>query len=543
MALVDPTTDQLVIRVVYDGPAYAGKTTTVRALARSLGGEVFSAAEADGRTLYFDWVDYLGGRFEGMPIRCQIVAVPGQQVLVQRRRLLLETADVVVFVVDSRRSALAETRRAFDELCGIIARTAPPFAVVAQANKRDLPEVMDLDALRSALGKGRPLAMTETVAETGDGVRETFVLAVRLALDRVREMWSNRSLPRLQPEVASGAELLATMQAVEEGVAASLATIGFGAGERRLAEDAAGAAAGGKAADGATAAGATPAGTGAPAAPDAGVPPGMIWPPVEGRIMVHEAMRVPPAIERRGPQGDWLGVSRDWQLRSPRGAVFHDLEEARRALIGWARWHTAAAARLSPQRCVMLVPTAELVVGGDEGDETDAGGRAPEAPEGWRLWQIVRRVPSLADDCREMVAHADDASLGEGLLRIAEVRLRAERELRGGGWLRRLDLRSVGAGVDGRPVFTRFAPYPAEIPPWVEAADDATGSLPGGSPDLDAGAAGLLRAELGPLLRRELALVPRRLPAVLAGLRGAAPRFGAGGAPLADLLQGLLLDA
>ena len=65
MAIVDSRSDSVVIRVVYDGAPMAGKSTSVRALGRGLGGEVSSPAEVSGRTLYFDWLDYTGGLFEG----------------------------------------------------------------------------------------------------------------------------------------------------------------------------------------------------------------------------------------------------------------------------------------------------------------------------------------------------------------------------------------------------------------------------------------------------------------------------------------------
>ncbi|MGH9886021.1 MAG: hypothetical protein ACREBE_10860, partial [bacterium] len=97
------------ISVVYDGPPEAGKTTTVRALARGFGREVYTPEERDGRTVHFDWLEHIGGRFEGSPIRCQIVSVPGQKRWVRRRAHFLERADVVVFVGDTTASAWPET--------------------------------------------------------------------------------------------------------------------------------------------------------------------------------------------------------------------------------------------------------------------------------------------------------------------------------------------------------------------------------------------------------------------------------------------------
>ena len=88
--------DAVVISVVYDGPPRAGKTTSVRAPARSFGREVFTPEERDGRTVHFDCLEHVGGRFDGAPIHCQVVSVPGQKRWRRRRAHFLERADVVI---------------------------------------------------------------------------------------------------------------------------------------------------------------------------------------------------------------------------------------------------------------------------------------------------------------------------------------------------------------------------------------------------------------------------------------------------------------
>src|SRR5690349_6479428 len=98
MPTLDKERGVLIVRVVYDGPPHSGKTTTLRSLAKGLGVEIHSPEERDGRTLFFDWVEYVGGLFEGRQIRCQIVSVPGQAELAERRKLLLQSADAVVLV-------------------------------------------------------------------------------------------------------------------------------------------------------------------------------------------------------------------------------------------------------------------------------------------------------------------------------------------------------------------------------------------------------------------------------------------------------------
>jgi signal recognition particle receptor subunit beta len=167
MAVLDPERNAIVLRIVYDGPPHAGKTTSVRSLARSLMRSVETPLESAGRTVYFDWMEYTGGSFEGHQIRCQIVSVPGQPDLVARRRALLETADVVVFVADtSTATAVARSVAHIRQMVAIVRGHAElPVGVIVQANKRDVPGAISRDELCAALGNDfARTAVTESVA-------------------------------------------------------------------------------------------------------------------------------------------------------------------------------------------------------------------------------------------------------------------------------------------------------------------------------------------------------------------------------------------
>lgn len=492
MARFDPEHARIVVRLIYDGPAWAGKTTTLRALARILGADVVSGEEAEGRTLHFDWVDYVGGLYEGRPIHCQIVGVPGQRVLERRRRMLLETADAVVFVADSRPGQQAENAHAFALLRQVTMAASPPVAAVVQVNKRDLPGAVELDALRARLDAGANVAMTESVAERGEGIRETFVLAVRLALDRVRASGGGASLP----EGSAADDARRELDALRAAAARRL-------GDRPAPPPPAAAAA------------PTPASSETdapresappveprrgPRPPDASLPSGFVWPPVAGRVTLHEAAREALVLERLA-NGDWCASSRTWRLRSSVEALYFDVEAGRHALIAWARWHTAAGARLSSGRAIAL---------------------SEAAPGAWRLWQIVRYVRTLRDGLRELPALSDDA-VGERLLRTLDIRLLAERELVAGGWLAQVDLRSIGLSELGEPLFTGLVPTAVAAPAEATPADERR----------------VLEEEIGPALQEELALSPARLPGVLAATRRAAAIRGF--PHVADILDRVLL--
>jgi signal recognition particle receptor subunit beta len=393
MAFVDVKGNAVVVRIVYDGPPFAGKTTSVRSLARSLMRTVETPGESEGRTLFFDWVEYTGGLFEGRPIRCQIVSVPGQVELASRRRALLESADVVVFVADTGDQAAVERSAiTIREMVEMLRRDGEvPVGVIVQANKRDLPTAVPRNEVRAALGDDfASTALTESVAETGNGIRETFVLAVRVALDRIRAQMGGEELSDLHgvSSVEGAEHLLAALEQLP---------IGPPPGQNKQEEPEA-----------------KDAGALGPVTklPDTRVPTGAIWPPVEGRMVLHEA-QMSGLVAHRAGGGDWAaGVGAGWRVHSAAAAVFYDFDEGRRALVEWAREHAALAELISGARCVVLA---------DAGDGS------------WRLWQVVRVLPTLrtwlADASgfevpqlyRRLVAAA--AVLGEAHARLADTRL------------------------------------------------------------------------------------------------------------------------
>ncbi len=468
MAVLDVERGAVVIRIVYDGPPEAGKTTSLRALSASLARPMTTPAQSGDRTLFFDWVEYTGGLFEGHQIHCQIVTVPGQTVLAHRRHALLETADVVVFVSDSAPGALetttaylAEMRETLDRLPG------PRVGVILQANKRDRADAVDMAALRAA---APDMAVLESVATAGRGVREAFVFAVRLALDRVRELLRERALRLGTPDVQSSDDLLAhlarresertvlmSQDDAEESTAGALLKNVL---EAELAATSVAAAN-----TNATAAAET--GSMVPLPPDVAVPTGMIWPPVDGRVALLEACAT-PFTPRKAAHGDWVGEVPGWRFHSPGQASYANPELGRRGLIEWARLHAGGQRWLSGPRVLVLAPA---------GDGT------------WRLWQIVRTEESLRDG---IVAKLEDGT-AEGLLRrlidSGRLLLAAAESLVMLPCRLPLRIDTIGA-PRGVPIYIGFLPDPFLVRPGLPMQPEHRH--------------GLLRRELGALASSEL---------------------------------------
>lgn len=451
MAVLDRENGCVVIRVVYDGAPMAGKTTSVAALGRGLGAPVFSPAELEGRTLYFDWLDYTGGLFEGHRIRCQIISVPGQATLAPRRRRLLESADVVVFVGDSSPAGVAADRRYLAGLSSVLQGVrGPPVGIVMQANKRDLPDAIPLEQLQSMLESLQVrIGIVESVATEGVGVREAFVFAVRLALDRVRELMRIGDLPSVRPQIDTAHDLLSELQRAEAGALDLATASGLKHTRMQDVQDTK---------PGSLAAAAlreamrdearsidisAPLNTdrnGVPQLPDERVASGLVWPPVDGRLILHETAGRTAQLHRHD-EGGWSGhIAERWQVRSAADALFETVDEGRAVLLQWARLHAASAGALSKERCIALA--------------ADGAGR-------FRLWQMVRLERSLRAEV-EASLNAETSLLASTLLSAVRSFLHMAERLSAAACELPLSLGNVSISTS-LPVYSGLMPDPSKI--------------------------------------------------------------------------------
>jgi signal recognition particle receptor subunit beta len=202
MAVFDRDSARIVVRLVYDGPGNAGKTTNLVEMCQFFTSrrrsELVSPEERDGRTMWFDWLQIDGGLVAGYGLRCQIVTVPGQLVLRRRRSVLLRAADVVVLVCDSTPAGLELVRPAFGRIRQFVAEhTGCEVPIVLQANKQDLPGAIAPDDIAAALGADTAIPVIGARANVGIGVKETLVLAIRAAANRAQELVLERGIDGL----------------------------------------------------------------------------------------------------------------------------------------------------------------------------------------------------------------------------------------------------------------------------------------------------------------------------------------------------------
>jgi signal recognition particle receptor subunit beta len=178
MVQVNITEREIVVKVVYYGPALSGKTTNLQMLHELLSedrrGRMVTLDTQGDRTLYFDFLPIEFGTQNGFSVKLKLFTVPGQVMHRSTRKVVLSGADGVAFIADSQRSSSSANAYSWRDMEANLKSNGIDFDAipkVVQFNKRDLPDIKTLEAIRSAWGD---VPTFPAVAVRGDGVRETF---------------------------------------------------------------------------------------------------------------------------------------------------------------------------------------------------------------------------------------------------------------------------------------------------------------------------------------------------------------------------------
>lgn len=182
---------ELTVKLVYYGPALSGKTTNLHALHALLAQDARSRLMAldtrDDRTLFFDLLPLHFTARSGLTVRLKLFTVPGQVMHNATRRLVLQGADGIAFIADSRTSETRESAAAFLNLRQNLADNgldAAQMPTVIQFNKRDLPEIRPDDEIDTLAKRGKERVF-KAVAVRGEGVLATFLGLVEVTWERL----------------------------------------------------------------------------------------------------------------------------------------------------------------------------------------------------------------------------------------------------------------------------------------------------------------------------------------------------------------------
>jgi hypothetical protein len=180
MVFIDLPHREVTLKLVYYGPALSGKTTNLAQLhelvGRAASGELITLNTRDDRTLFFDLLPLEFKTKGGIQLRVKLFTVPGQVIHNATRKIVLQGADGVAFVADSRISETRNNNESYANLKQNLKDNGIAMgdvAVVIQFNKRDLPDIRSDEEVERIAAKGSE-PVYQAVALDGRGVLETF---------------------------------------------------------------------------------------------------------------------------------------------------------------------------------------------------------------------------------------------------------------------------------------------------------------------------------------------------------------------------------
>ena len=192
MSFINYSSREINCKIVYYGPGLCGKTTNLQWIYNKtnpdLKGKMISLATETERTLFFDFLPLALGEIRGFKTRFHLYTVPGQVFYDASRKLILKGVDGVVFVADSQIERMEANLESMDNLQTNLAEQGyqlDRIPYVVQYNKRDLPNVADVEELKQLLNPA-VVPDFEAVARTGVGVFETLKAVAKLVLTELK---------------------------------------------------------------------------------------------------------------------------------------------------------------------------------------------------------------------------------------------------------------------------------------------------------------------------------------------------------------------
>jgi mutual gliding-motility protein MglA len=192
MSFINYMAREINCKIVYYGPGLCGKTTNLQFIYERTNpdakGKMISLATETERTLFFDFLPLSLGEIRGFKTRFHLYTVPGQVFYDASRKLILKGVDGVIFVADSQVERLEANQESVENLRTNLAEQGydlDKLPYVVQYNKRDLPNVMEVEELRRQLN---PTGVPdfEAQARTGEGVFDTLRAVSKLVLSELR---------------------------------------------------------------------------------------------------------------------------------------------------------------------------------------------------------------------------------------------------------------------------------------------------------------------------------------------------------------------
>ncbi|UCC19194.1 MAG: hypothetical protein JSV62_13995 [Promethearchaeota archaeon] len=185
--IIDHCDKTISIKIVYFGPAYSGKTTSIKALFSHFGkGEALHSIESTvNRTLFFDYGTVTFQNQEWR-LKLHIYTTTGQDFYFVTRPVTLRAVDGIIFVLDSQEKVYERNLASWQELISYFRETLKEIPIIIAFNKQDLPEKFNPRVFLREIkvDNYHKVENRYTIAISGEGVLDCFEDILRLILGK-----------------------------------------------------------------------------------------------------------------------------------------------------------------------------------------------------------------------------------------------------------------------------------------------------------------------------------------------------------------------
>jgi len=193
MALINDAKKEIHAKIVYYGPAKAGKTTNLEFIYNKLKpeyrGQFKFMNTPNGRMVFFDFMRPELAGIKDFSLHFHIYTVPGEVVDAAIWRNVLKGVDGIVFVADMDPARMLENRRSLEELKASLAvhsTNLEDIPCIFQLNKKDLPDAVTPEDMKNLLDSGDVL-LVPAAARSATGVLPTLSEMVKMILQKLRD--------------------------------------------------------------------------------------------------------------------------------------------------------------------------------------------------------------------------------------------------------------------------------------------------------------------------------------------------------------------
>ncbi|KKN07749.1 hypothetical protein LCGC14_1063740 [marine sediment metagenome] len=185
--IIDHCDKTISLKIVYFGPAFSGKTTSIKALFSEFGKSdaLHSIESTIQRTLFFDY-GTVTFQNEEWKLKIHIYTTTGQDFYLVTRPITLRAVDGIIFVIDSQHDVYDRNLISWNELISYFNESIEDLPIINAFNKQDLPDKFNsIQFLKEIKNHNfKNVDSHYTIAITGEGILECFEDILSLVLKK-----------------------------------------------------------------------------------------------------------------------------------------------------------------------------------------------------------------------------------------------------------------------------------------------------------------------------------------------------------------------